>query len=175
MQMEKEGHRMRLIDKGKLLSVLNDNWLTITPMDNNSEEVKAERNAMCRGLDIAMDIVQSFPEVETVKVGGWISVNDRLPESGKSVLVSCQIKLMSGKHKYYVCEAMYTALKTVSAGAYDAFDDFDADYDEETDTYYYPEGWWELIHNWDDYSCVAIADFVTHWMPLPSTEGLQDA
>ena len=61
---------MRLIDKGKLLSVLNDNWLTIAPMDNDSEEVKAERNAMCRGLDIAMDIVQSFPEVETVKEDG---------------------------------------------------------------------------------------------------------
>ena len=100
-------------------------------------------------------------------VGGWISVKDRLPESGKSVLVSCQIKLMSGKDKYYVCEAMYTAPKTVSAGVYD---DFDADYDEETDTYYYPEGWWEKIHNWDEYSSVAIEDFVTHWMPLPEPQ-----
>lgn len=150
-----------LIDKGKLLSVLNDNWLTIAPMDNDSEEVKAERNAMCRGLDIAMGIVQDFPEIA---VGGWISVKDRLPESG---LASCQIRLMSGKHKYYVCEAMYTAPKTVSAGGYD---DFDADYDEETDTYYYPEGWWEKIHNWDEYSNVAIADFVTHWMPLPEPQ-----
>lgn len=160
---------MRLIDKGKLLSVLNDNWLTIAPMDNDSKDVKAERNAICRGLDFAMGIVQEFPEVERVEektptVGGWISVNNRLPESGKSVLVSCQIRLMSGKHKYYVCEAMYTAPKTVSAGEYD---DFDADYDEETDTYYYPEGWWERIHNWEEYSNVAIADFVTHWMPLP--------
>ena len=129
-----------------------------------------DRKDWCMNGQEVEDLIASQPTV-----GGWISVKDRLPESGKSVLVSCQIKLMSGKHKYYVCEAMYTALKTVSAGAYDAFDDFDADYDEETDTYYYPEGWWELIHNWDDYSCVAIADFVTHWMPLPSTEGLQDA
>ena len=109
---------------------------------------------------------------EEPTVGGWISVEDRLPESGKSVLASCQIKLMNGKRKYYVCEAMYTAPKTISAGGYD---DFDADYDEETDTYYYPEGWWERIHNWDDYSYVAIADFVTHWMPLPEPQKEDDS
>ena len=47
------------------------------------------------------------------------------------------------------------------------YEDIDADYDEETDEYYFPEGWWEVIKNWDEYSCVAIEDTVTHWMPLP--------
>ena len=29
------------------------------------------------------------------------------------------------------------------------------------------QGWYESIHNWDDYSVVGIEDIVTHWMPLP--------
>lgn len=131
---------MRLIDADALLS----EWAENPPSYDMGNVINSVKN---------------FPIV-----GGWISVKDRLPESGKSVLASCQIRLMNGKNKYYVCEAMYTAPKTVSAGAYD---DFDADYDEATDTYYYPEGWWEKIHNWDEYSNVVIADFVTHWMPLP--------
>lgn len=93
----------------------------------------------------------------------WISVNDKLPESGKYVLVTCEIKLMTSK-KHYVCKAMYTAPKAVPI-YWDT--DLDADYDEETDQYYYPEGWWEKIHNWDEYNHVLINDFVTHWMPLP--------
>lgn len=94
---------------------------------------------------------------------GWIDVRDRMPRSGEEVLVACQIKLMSGK-RYYICNAIHTEHKTVTA---DMYDDMDAEYDEETDNYYFPEGWWERIHNWDDYNYVAIEDFVTHWMPLP--------
>ena len=135
------------------------------PIDGDALKIALDTFAAFVGFGGVYDRGQVMECIDAVPtVGGWISVKDRLPESGKSVLVSCQIRLMSGKHKYYVCEAMYTAPKTVSAGGYD---DFDADYDEETDTYYYPEGWWEKIHNWDEYSNVAIADFVTHWMPLP--------
>lgn len=42
------------------------------------------------------------------------------------------------------------------------------DYHEERDIYYDPEGWYEAIDNWDDFSHVAFCngepDF---WMPLP--------
>lgn len=42
------------------------------------------------------------------------------------------------------------------------------EYDEATDTYYDPEGWYEQIDNWDVYSAVGICGAaVTHWMPLP--------
>lgn len=135
---------MRLIDKGKLLSVLNDNWLTIAPMDNDSEEVKAERNAMCRGLDIAMDIVQDFPEVEraeekTPTVGGWISVKDRLPDIGEVITA---VKY-SGKRGLYVQTGEWTG-----------------------------ESW---VSVWDEYMVSDVKKEVLYWMPLPSTEGLQDA
>ena len=75
---------MRLIDKDKLMSVLNGNWLAMSPKDADSEEVKAERNAMCMGIDYAFNIVGGFPEV-----GGWISVKDKLPENAKHPNAFC--------------------------------------------------------------------------------------
>jgi hypothetical protein len=41
-------------------------------------------------------------------------------------------------------------------------------YDQETDECYLPEGWYEAIDNWDDYSSVVIHHEVLAWMPLPA-------
>ena len=47
-------------------------------------------------------------------------------------------------------------------------DDSDYEYNEENDTYYLKEGWYELIDNWGDYSSVAIVEGeVDYWMPMP--------
>ena len=44
-----------------------------------------------------------------------------------------------------------------------------SEYDEATDCCYTPEGWYEKIDNWGDYSSVAVVEGeVTHWMPLPA-------
>ena len=93
----------------------------------------------------------------------WIPVKKRLPDSGVHVLVSCK----SNGGCRYVCDAFYSAPKT-EVCSYN--DDIDMEYDEETDEYYMPEGWWEVIKNWDEYSCVGIEDTVTHWMPLPAPQ-----
>ncbi len=42
------------------------------------------------------------------------------------------------------------------------------EYDEATDRYFLPEGWYECIDNWDDYSYVHIGENTpSHWLPLP--------
>lgn len=43
-------------------------------------------------------------------------------------------------------------------------------YDEKTDDYYVPEGWYEMIDNWDDYDICKLypKNKPTHWMPLPN-------
>ena len=95
----------------------------------------------------------------------WIPVTERLPESGVHVLASCRVKYVGGGGRSYVCDAFYSGhFKEQRSTEYD---DIELDYDEETDEYYLPEGWWEVIRNWDEYGFVGIGDFVTHWMPLP--------
>ena len=116
----------------------------------------------CRACDV-MDMIDALEEAPTV--GGWISVKDRLPEAGKHVLADCEVRFISGRKKHYVCEAYYAPTHTISAGSFP--EDYECyEYDEMDDNYYLLEGWYECIHNWDDY-CVVIGDFVTHWMPLP--------
>ncbi|RNC62775.1 MAG: hypothetical protein AWM53_01994 [Candidatus Dichloromethanomonas elyunquensis] len=96
------------------------------------------------------------------RANGWIPVSERLPESGKHVFLSCQIK-PSGKK--YVCDGFYVEHETIVGS--DLPDDTDLFYSEEKDEYYLPEGFYEVIKNWDDYGSITIGDFVTHWMPLP--------
>ena len=94
----------------------------------------------------------------------WISVKDRLPESGVHVLVACE---MHGQYlqRRYVCDGYYVKAKTQPS--YGHPDECAVEYSEEDDEYYLLEGWYEVIKNWYDYDSIVIDDFVTHWMPLP--------
>lgn len=96
----------------------------------------------------------------------WVSVKERMPDSGKHVLLTCEIRCIDGFKKRYVCDGFYSKAHTLPQGHYPE-DDEAYDYDEDEDEYYLKEGWYEVIHNWDDYSSVVIYDFVTHWRPLP--------
>ena len=105
------------------------------------------------------------PAADVAPVQRWIPVTERLPESGVHVLASCRVKYVGGGGRSYVCDAFYSEhFKEQGSTEYD---DIELDYDEETNEYYLPEGWWEVILNWDEYGFVGIVDFVTHWMPLP--------
>lgn len=114
--------------------------------------------ALNETLDEAADAIEELGKPK------WIPVGLRMPESGTHVLVCCRFKYVGGRGGMYVCDAFHTDPKTIPC---DYSDDIDADYDEETDEFYFPEGWWEVIKNRDDYSAVVIYDTVTHWMPLP--------
>ena len=95
----------------------------------------------------------------------WISVEDRLPEAEKEVWIACKTK-PSGY--LYQCVGFY-----IPNGFFQEDSDYTWDYEalgeysEERDDYCINEGWYERVHNWDDYGAVVIGDFVTHWIPLP--------
>lgn len=95
----------------------------------------------------------------------WIPVTERLPDTEDPVLAYCKYGTCKGG---YVCSAFY-----VAPGTYEEDSDFSwdyealGDYNEEKDSYEIPAGWYERIHNWDDYGSVRIYGNVTHWMPLP--------
>jgi hypothetical protein len=91
----------------------------------------------------------------------WISVKDRLPEPGVKVIAYFLNEF--GKHRRIM--AMYAPPKTVEAET----DDEWCDYDEKTDNYYIPCGWYE--HNEFDETHWGIDNNITHWMPLPKPPG----
>ena len=95
----------------------------------------------------------------------WIPVGERLPEPEQTVQLLCVRK----PFKYrYVCCGFYVPEKWYKEKS-DYTWDYECceEYDEEADDYIVNSGWYEVIHNWDDYGCVGIGDTVTHWMPLP--------
>lgn len=102
-----------------------------------------------------------------IRAQRWIPVAERLPETWEPVLAYCKYGTCEGG---YVCCAFYVAPGTYEEDS-DLSWDYEAlgDYNEEKDSYEIPAGWYERIHNWDDYGSVAIYSTVTHWMPMPES------
>ena len=102
---------------------------------------------------------------DVAPVQTWISVKDRLPEPEQEVFVCVRSKISNYS---YVCCAMHVPENWYRQSS-DFCWDFECcdEYDEEQDDYIVKQGWYESIHNWDDYSVVGIEDIVTHWIPLP--------
>jgi hypothetical protein len=100
-----------------------------------------------------------------VTINEWISVDERLPESGVHCILCCDMKRIDGTHSQYVCDGYFVERWKIIAHYVD--DDCATEYNEIEDEYYLKEGWYEVIKNWDDYNSIVIDDTVTHWMPLP--------
>lgn len=91
----------------------------------------------------------------------WVACAERMPASGVTVL-ACYTNRAGNVRRI---RAEWVAAKTIESDA----DSEISEYDEATDCYYDPEGWYEKIDNWGDYSRVAVVEGeITHWMPLPA-------
>ena len=96
-------------------------------------------------------------------MGDWISVKDRLPESGKKVIVF--YKNSAGKNRTVM--AFYANKHSIENNG-----DLDGewcDYSEEEDCYFLPVGWHESLDNLDEYSSITfnVENKPSHWQPLP--------
>ena len=95
----------------------------------------------------------------------WVPVTERLPEPETDVLVVCNRNGCT-----FVVQAIYEDGKMLtedSAWNWNDICEYGL-YDEETDDYYIPEGWWEdRQFTPDDVYNNPIDCAVTHWRPLP--------
>lgn len=96
--------------------------------------------------------------IDTEPATAWIPITDRLPEPGVPVIALVNPNEYG---KTYRIRAQWAPAKTLELH----FDAEGGEYDEETDTYYCEEGWYETnefedVH-WN------VHGTVTHWQPLP--------
>ena len=89
----------------------------------------------------------------------WISVANGMPLAGHAVLATH----LNEFGRVRIVRAAWVAEKTEES----ALDSNISVYDEATGTYWDPEGWYELMEHWDEYSGALISAPVTHWMPMP--------
>ena len=94
----------------------------------------------------------------------WVSVEEKLPDAEEEVRLLC----VTSWGRHYQCQGFYVPPGTYRDDS-GYFWDWECceEYDEERDDYLVNPGWYESIHNWDEYSACGIADKVTNWMPLP--------
>ena len=59
---------MSYINREKLLQCMNDNWLAHTPNDGDDKLTKRIKDAFCKGMDMAFDIVRDFPPMEDEEI-----------------------------------------------------------------------------------------------------------
>lgn len=114
-------------------------------------------------------ITELEAQLEAIGAGGvspmiagadrWVSVDVRLPEPGKPVLLDIG--------KKYPIRAMWAAKHTVEAGD----DDTDwAEYVEADDMYYSPEGWYEWNENEETHW--SVPDKPIAWSELPAAPSI---
>lgn len=94
----------------------------------------------------------------------WVSVEEKLPDAEEEVRLLC----VTSWGCHYQCQGFYVPPGTYRDDSGYSWDwECCEEYDEERDDYLVNPGWYESIHNWDEYSACGIADKVTNWMPLP--------
>ena len=90
-------------------------------------------------------------------------VSERLPEPNTKVLAHYCNKLGKGRT---ICAIWVPAKTRVSDSDID--EDLQFEYDYETDQFYWPQGWYEAIENWEEFGYLKVYEGeVTYWEPLP--------
>ena len=90
-----------------------------------------------------------------------VAVSERLPEANTKVLAHYVNDLGKGRT---ICAIWVPAKTRSDEGGHDDF----TEYDEEDDKFYWPEGWYEAIENWDELGYVQVYEGeVDYWQPLP--------
>lgn len=125
-----------------------------------------ERQSIHIAISALMQQEKLDSKLRVLESSGWISVEEKLPDAEQEVRVLCKASWNSCYR--YQCQAFYEPKGMLREKSNYGWDyECCSEYSEEDDDYFVNPGWYERIHNWDDYSAVGIADEVTHWMPLP--------
>ena len=146
--------RFELIEKYKLMLMESTN------ISDSKDELKVLDTILFRFWQMGW-----LDKLEQPTVQQWIPCSEQeYPSDNREVDVTCEFTRYDGKKIRYTCRASYVHRYSLETTCCD-WDGCD-EYNEEDDTYYALPGWYERIHNWDDYSYCAIEDRVVAWREL---------
>ena len=149
--------------------------------ERSFDEMIAYFNRRVSEMDIAQDYKMELLGMVTAlgykhekSAQQWIPCNRDLPSDNREVEVTCEVRRFDGKTDRYTCHASYVHKYSIESTDYCNWEECD-EYNEEEDKYYALPGWYERVHNWDDYSYCAIEGSVIAWRELPEPwRGEQD-
>jgi hypothetical protein len=122
-----------------------------------------EPDATLLGNMTAGQLARAADLLESLSPPQPVPVSERLPGPGVKVLAHYLNALGKGRT---VCAIWVPAKSRTDDGDLDS-DDF-LEYDEEDDKFYWPEGWYEAIENWEELGWVKIYEGeIVYWQPLP--------
>lgn len=120
-------------------------------------------------LEAAADMLE-----QDAKKTNWISVKDRMPESGEKVIARLQSKTFQRYRPITMLAHIGAHEKTTDDSDWRDCE-CDTEYDEKNDCYWISECWYEVNVVDDNPNWIIDSDYnVTHWMPLPDIEGIED-
>ena len=142
--------------------IVDDAECEVSALTARITELESQLAQRFDAADMATAAAQGFRDGEA-SAASWISVDARLPEPNTPVLLDIG--------KMFPIRALWAGKHTVSVGT--DVDDW-GEYDEETDEYYCPEGWYE----WNEHEEVhwAVSETPRAWreLPLPAAPGPAD-
>lgn len=144
----------RLLDEDDVLNAV----------DQRIQELQSHPEFRRKHADIDLyGIKEYIRQIPTAQQ--WILCSkQKYPSDNREVEVTCEFTRYDGKKIRYTCHASYVHRYSIET-TYDDWENCE-EYNEEKDMYYALPGWYERIHNWDDYSYCAIEDRVVAWREL---------
>lgn len=136
--------------------MMRHTWQDVTTLDN--EALTAMIGAI-RGLRATLVAQQQRAEAAEAHAVTWIDVTERLPEPDRRVLA-----VYREDYKTVIIRAVHLPAKY--AACYEEYEE--AEYDEETDTLYFPGGWYEAMESAEYAYIGPVSGTVTHWKEMPT-------
>lgn len=114
------------------------------------------------------DVLEAAADMLEQDAPGWISVKERLPESGEKVIARLQSKTFQSYRLTTILAHIGEHEKTTDDSEWRDCE-CDTEYDEKNDCYWIAECWYEVNVVDDNPNWIIDSDYnVTHWMPLPT-------
>lgn len=134
------------LDPNEKLTTHNDSWWVLKDLIGHAFEVSAQKT---------FESLYKEPGKEEEK---WISVEKEMPKTGVPVIAYG----INENGKSRRLKAYFAPKFSIDADCFEG----DADYCEEKDEYFLPEGWYEQNEYEDINWYVGLK--ITHWQPLPT-------